>query len=415
MKYLVLTICTMTVLGFIKPQYDSGIDQSLHWAQTPYHALQQSVEVGRSFQTLVKFNKPFKSTPTVILAPIKYDFGDGLPQGFDIQLTSVNTVGFTITYVALTPATIFGFDVSWAAILDSNIYTYELQTNNLPTVKSNKEGATRIQRLEVTFPENWSLKTPPNIALFILGLKMVEAWPKITAENVGTTKTSTQIKITVGVRGTLEFIRVNMIIGEKDTLLVGTINHKTTGAKDPLNIINPESERVQKYDDKITDKDFLKTPRYSLYGINGLYYNYGAFCRFLTKNYLLVKDQISVEIGTWQNSQLMEGSIQWFVYVPKPDAGVSDPDCAQVWESCNYQGDSFTVCDRKMSFPKDGWNKPVKSFKVPDGKVLKVYNEENLKGLSIRIEKDLPCMEVPKFSFLQLVGSLGDDQFWEND
>ncbi|CAK68776.1 unnamed protein product (macronuclear) [Paramecium tetraurelia] len=415
MKYLVLSVCALSVLGFIKPQYDSGIDQSLHWAQTPYHPLQQSVEVGRSFQTLVKFNKPFKSTPTVILAPIKYDFGDTLPQGFDIQLSAVNTVGFTITYVALSPATIFGFDVSWAAILDSNIYTYELQTNNLPVVKSNKDGTTRAQPLEVTFPENWSLKSAPNVAIFILGLKMVEAWPKIAVNMAVITKTSAQFKVTVGQKGTIEFIRVNMIIGEKDTLLVGTITHKTSGAADPLNAVAPESERVKKYEEKITDEIFLKTPRYTLYGISGLYYNYGAFCRFLTKNYLLVKDKLSVEIGTWQNSQLLEGQLNWFVYVPKPDAGVTDPDCAQVWESCNYQGDSFTVCDRKMSFPKDGWNKPVKSFKVPDGKVLKVYNEENLKGLSIRIEKDLPCMEVPKFSFLQLVGSLGDDKFWDSD
>lgn len=89
-----------------------------------------------------------------------------------------------------------------------------------------------------------------------------------------------------------------MIIGEKDTLLVGSITHKTSGANDPLNAVNPESERVKKYDDKITDEIFLKTPRYTLYGISGLYYNHGAFCRFLTKNYLLVKDKISVELGT---------------------------------------------------------------------------------------------------------------------
>lgn len=45
-----------------------------------------------------------------------------------------------------------------------------------------------------------------------------------------------------------------------------------------------------------------------------------------------------------------------------------------------------------MSFAKDGWNKPTKSFKVPVDKVLKVYQEENLEGKSIRIEKDTPCM-----------------------
>lgn len=65
-----------------------------------------------------------------------------------------------------------------------------MQTNNLPVVKSNKEGATRIQPLEVTFPENWSLKTAPNVAIYILGLKMVEAWPKINVYMGVVTKTT---------------------------------------------------------------------------------------------------------------------------------------------------------------------------------------------------------------------------------
>lgn len=72
----------------------------------------------------------------------------------------------------------------------------------------------------------------------------------------------------------------------------------------------------------------------------------------------------------------------WFVYKPQPNKYIPSPDCADIFEECYYGGSSFRVCDRDLSFPKSGWNKPViysliyekvKSFKVPAGKVLKVY------------------------------------------
>ena len=75
-----------------------------------------------------------------------------------------------------------------------------------------------------------------------------------------------------------------MILGEKDTLLTGYLGY-TSGAKDPINANNPESERVLPLEATITDDIFLKTPRYPLYGISNVYYNYGYFGRVLTKNF----------------------------------------------------------------------------------------------------------------------------------
>lgn len=84
------------------------------------------------------------------------------------------------------------------------------------------------------------------------------------------------------------------MIGEKDTLLTGVLGYTTTGNTDPHNQVSPESERVKSLEETISDPIFLKTPRYPLYGISGLYYNPTAFCRFLTKNFLLVKNKLSV-------------------------------------------------------------------------------------------------------------------------
>jgi hypothetical protein len=85
-----------------------------------------------------------------------------------------------------------------------------------------------------------------------------------------------------------------MLIGEKDTLLTGVLGYKTSGKDDPMNVNIPDSERVVTVEETINDPIFLKTPRYPLYGISGLYYNYFSFCRFLTKNFMVVKNKLSL-------------------------------------------------------------------------------------------------------------------------
>lgn len=76
-----------------------------------------------------------------------------------------------------------------------------------------------------------------------------------------------------------------------------------------------------------------------------------------------------------------------------------DPACAEIYSECNYTGDSVSVCDRVNSFPKSGWNKPVKSYFIPPNKALKIYNLENLNGKLLRFEKSEPCVEVFRFNF----------------
>lgn len=52
----------------------------------------------------------------------------------------------------------------------------------------------------------------------------------------------------------------------------------------------------------------------------------------------------------------------FFIYVPRPDLIEEIKECAIVYEECDYKGDSFMVCDRNLSFPKNGWSKPVSNL-----------------------------------------------------
>lgn len=64
------------------------------------------------------------------------------------------------------------------------------------------------------------------------------------------------------------------------------------------------------------------------------------------------------------NSQLLELYADFFIYKPKEPENPEDPVCAVIYEECDYKGDSFTLCDRKMSLPKDGWKKPVNNHTI---------------------------------------------------
>ena len=55
----------------------------------------------------------------------------------------------------------------------------------------------------------------------------------------------------------------------------------------------------------------------------------------------------------------MQFELQYFLYIPNLDEPIIDEDCAEIYESCNYGGDSLTICTRENNIPKVGWNKPV--------------------------------------------------------
>jgi hypothetical protein len=53
------------------------------------------------------------------------------------------------------------------------------------------------------------------------------------------------------------------------------------------------------------------------------------------------------------------------IYRRDPKFKIFDPDCAEIFSECDFNGDSISICDRIQSLPEEGWNKPIRSIKVP--------------------------------------------------
>lgn len=108
---------------------------------------------------------------------------------------------------------------------------------------------------------------------------------------------------------------------------------------------------------------------------------------------------MELEIGTWSNSIQYEIGYFIVLYRRDPNFKVFDPDCAEIFSECEFKGDSISICDRIQSLPEEGWNKPIRSIKIPAQKVLRLYNQEKLKGSVSLFRKDDSCIKDLTFSF----------------
>lgn len=143
----------------------------------------------------------------------------------------------------------------------------------------------------------------------------------------------------------------------------------------------------------ITEVKFQTGERFELFGFSGFDMDDQTNHRNYIRNFVVSKKEVTFTVGTWWDSALYQADINYFIYVPDKSQKMFDPVCAEIFSDCNYEGDSVTICDRVNSFPKTGWNKPIKSYYIPDGKVLKIYNEENQKGTLLRLEESNQCIE----------------------
>lgn len=50
--------------------------------------------------------------------------------------------------------------------------------------------------------------------------------------------------------------------------------------------------------------------------------------------------------------------------------------CVHIYTECEFAGSSLAVCDSVPNLKEAGWNVPVKSIKIPQGKSLDLFAEE---------------------------------------
>lgn len=136
--------------------------------------------------------------------------------------------------------------------------------------------------------------------------------------------------------------------------------------------------------------------------------------RVYVRNLALEDGKAKVQLGTCKQGSVTLSYLpgwdsivyridyQLLVYVPDPALKIFDDRCAELFSECHYEGDSFTLCDQIQDLPEQGWAKPIKSFRLPPGKSVQMYSQENLKGKLVTFDQSVDCLADLHFSFLQI-------------
>ncbi|CAD8153667.1 unnamed protein product [Paramecium pentaurelia] len=69
------------------------------------------------------------------------------------------------------------------------------------------------------------------------------------------------------------------------------------------------------------------------------------------------------------------------------------PYCAEFFSYCNYNGESFVICNNNPDLLQRGWTKSVKSLMNFTQKKLYLFNQINYQGQEQKIIQNQQCME----------------------
>lgn len=245
----------------------------------------------------------------------------------------------------------------------------------------------------------------PKICIFLTGAQFAARNNIIQIAQSGVNPAGLKMTVTTWYTSKLMYFRVLMVLGPKDTLYVGAPGFRVPALTHPLCVGTPPSQREVTLSDAINDPLFQSGSRNYLYGWRGFDHEANTNQRNFIYDFELGKTEVKMTAGVWYDTIYYQIELSYFIYVPKVSQPVFTPGCAALFSECNFGGDALEICDRVPSFPQEGWNKPVKSFRVPANKVLKVYQKELYKGKQVRIEEDQKCVEVLQFTFAQLLSA----------
>lgn len=67
--------------------------------------------------------------------------------------------------------------------------------------------------------------------------------------------------------------------------------------------------------------------------------------RAVLRNFQLGTSVSTVELGTWADTTLYQLNYKFLVYRVDPKFRIFDPNCAELFTDCGFEGDSITLCD----------------------------------------------------------------------
>ncbi|CAD8177634.1 unnamed protein product [Paramecium pentaurelia] len=382
MKAIFLISLFTLVLNFRHPQYDTGFKVIV--SSYTGHILESQSAVPRQIVHDIQFSKVFEIAPQIFIQPSLLDWSIGTPNGFIERVSFITTKGFKISGIAVTPSPIYTLYFYWLAINDNRVSVIIFDTWDL------LELTTGTGQREVPFKLEHNLKDVTNGIISLTGIKH-SAYNPIVELKIGQI-TSQFVTISVGSYSLskLEYVRFNVLLGTDQSLWASSQFALINAPNHPF-VSRPHSSYslYMKIDFPSGFDNYQLIPLVTFRGYDvERSYNF----RLVFADVLL-NTKLQFTLATWADSMIYGVHYQTGIYLYDSNYKIFDQNCAELYSECNFQGDSFIVCDQIPNLLVQGWSKLIRSVTVPNLKNIFLFKMENYSGEKTTITENQKCME----------------------
>lgn len=288
-------------------------------------------------------------------------------------------------WTALSARQLYSVFISWMAFDDPSVQVGYVFSDQLGPL-ANGQGERKVS-LQVPFKWEGGLVKPSQVVggHFLLGARFTRNNFVVYTHMRDVNPDNAIVDIITLGNANVDYVRFGYIVGSPSSLFVSQVVGGLGAKSVPVN------------------QAFTVPGRGQVYGLTGYDIEGSINLRIRTDGFTLTDgaNQATTNVNSWSNTRAYGADWRVVVYKPDPTNFIWDPKCAELFSQCNYQGQTIVLCDRVNSFPKEGWSGPVKSFHLPPGGTLKLYDQENLNGKIVTFTESQTCVDNYKFSLLQ--------------
>ncbi|KAM3147749.1 hypothetical protein pb186bvf_000077 [Paramecium bursaria] len=382
------------VLSYRTIQFERGNDFSVRY--NTGHILERQSAVPRSAVINIKFKKPFLVIPQVAAIPYWLEWQSESPCGFRVEVTDITLTDFNVRISAVAERQLYSVYLNWFAFFDPRIIVTNFETTDIAALKSGQGNRQVSFTIPINFP---GIKVA---ASFLTGVRHIKTNPIVNVVVDSFTPKQVSILMSTYWEAAVEMVRVVIIAGTDSALWASPPQrfNAIPGSDNPfVKRIYPTAAITIALD---TPKVWQSGPRQFIYGFTGYDVERTKNFRIFVFGVIIEKQILNYQIQTWQDSIVYGIYTQAALYVADNNLKIFDTECAEIFDKCDYQGDSITICDRIPDLPKEGWAKPVKSIQVPANRVLYLFNKEKFDGQRVAYRENQKCLSSISFTFAQL-------------
>ncbi|CAD8196282.1 unnamed protein product [Paramecium pentaurelia] len=367
------------VLSYILTRYETG--NVIVMVSGGHHILEDSRQYPRQIQTAINFQTAFDTPPELFISPYYLDWSLELPHGFLVKVTLITRKGFLLNTLAVSASIFYEIRINWFAFQDSRIQVITFQQNDVQELKTGSGDRT------IKFSIDHQLKDATNGLISLIGIKHTWSHQIVEVKIEQVYSQTVDVSVSTYSDSQIEYVRFNILLGTDQSLWSSLPQAEIFNP--PLYANLGHNSRQATF---VIPSIFLVQDRLPIFAYRGYKFDKGANVRCYIINGPQTPNLI-YNLFIWYTTVSYGFFDQASLYFPKPNLKIVQPNCAELFSECDYNGDSIIICNNISDLSQRGWTKSIKSLMISTQKKLQLFNQINYQGQALKIMQNQQCMD----------------------